>query len=285
MRLFNFFKKKKKSTVKNETDKTPNKMDESIEMLSVDQGSHGDNFGGLIGFSFLNSKNGEALLNEYMAFCSTQKPVLLDGELSIHQATFQKEEGTNKQVGIRILKSGTNILSAYPYLPTDYTIPFTTKQIFEWSHVGKLEAEIKGGGRDTFGFGFFATDYAVNRDQYKSSKNLKVKVSAIALVLDKSDITEIGGQKVSKEFASYMPSQDIPRPTYYDIIGVLIDFQPIKITTNNVGFIVKVKLINDESDPDFFTVDMFINKENMRINSLEKGMKITGVLWFQGEIA
>ncbi|MFK7969163.1 MAG: hypothetical protein AB8F95_02295, partial [Bacteroidia bacterium] len=87
-----------------------------------------------------------------------------------------------------------------------------------------------------------------------------------------------------EDFAAYMPNQDIPQPTYYDFIGVLIDFKAVNITDTNVGYLTKVKLINDDADPDFFTVDMFINKENVRIENLEKGMKITGVLWLQGEI-
>ena len=44
-------------------------------------------------------------------------------------------------------------------------------------------------------------------------------------------------------------------------------------------------LMSFDENPDFFTVDMFINKENMRIDKLENGMRITGALWLQGEIA
>ena len=53
----------------------------------------------------------------------------------------------------------------------------------------------------------------------------------------------------------------------------------------NQGYLAKVKLINDDDDPNFFTVDMFMNKENMRISSLTKGMKISGLLCFQEEIS
>lgn len=285
MSLFDFLKKKDKKNHKKESLESQPRIDESIKILSIDTGSHGDSFGGLIGFGFLNSENGRQLINKYMAFCSIQKPVLTKKELGIHQAIFQEEKGSITKLGIRILTVAGKIHSAYPYLQTKYTIPFTTKQIIEWSHVGNLEAEIKGGGRDTFGFGFFATDYAVNKDKYKSSNKLNIKISAVGLVLDKSDITEISGQNISDGFATYMPSKDIPRPTYYDFIGVLIDFESVNITEKNVGYIIKVKLINEESNPDFFTVDMFINKENMRIENLEKGMRITGALWFQGELA
>lgn len=282
MSLFDFFKRKSKN--KDKKEHIEPQPDESIEIISVDNGSHGDNFGGLIGFNFLRAGNGEQLINEYIAASSVTPPILTTNSIGIHQAIFQKEQGKNTRLGIRTVATKESLLSAYPYLKTNYTVPFQTKQIMEWSHVENLEAEIKGGGRDTFGFVFFATDYAANKDKYKSTKNLNINVSAIGLVLDKSDITEIGGQQLSDGFASYMPNQDIPRPTYYDFIGVLIDFEPVAITVNNSGYIIKVKLINDESNPDFFTVDMFINKENMRIEHLEKGMRITGALWFQGEI-
>ncbi len=285
MGLFDFFKKKDQAKEKKEIPAPPKEQAESIEIIALDNGSHGDHFGGLIGFPFLNTEEAGTFINQYMALASTQKATMENEIASIHDAKFSEGDGDSDKLGIRTIKTQDKLVSAYPYLQTEYTVPFGTKQIFEWSHIGNLEAEVKGGGRDTFGFGFFATDYAVNRAQYRANKNLNIKVSAIGLVLDKSDLTEIGGQKVSEGFASYMPSQDIPRPTYYDFIGVLIDYQAIKIAANNTGYILKVKLINHEEDPNFFTVDLFINQENMRIDHLEKGMRITGALWFQGEIA
>ncbi|MFK7971888.1 MAG: hypothetical protein AB8F95_16090, partial [Bacteroidia bacterium] len=194
MSLFDFFKKKNKPTDSEQAEDTQAKMDASIELVATEQGSHGDNWGGLIGFGFLQSTEGQ-LINEYMTLSSMMEPVLSKGNVDIHQAIFEKEMG-NKDVGIRTLKSGKSLLSAYPYLRTSYTVPFEIKQIIEWAHMGNLEAEIKGGGRDTFGFGFFATDYAVNSDLYKSTPRLNIKVSAIGFVLDKSDLTEIDGKKV-----------------------------------------------------------------------------------------
>jgi hypothetical protein len=83
-----------------------------------------------------------------------------------------------------------------------------------------------------------------------------------------------------------MPSSQLPRQTYYDFIGKVIDFEAVQINPlNQAGYIAKVRLVNDDSDPNFFTVDVFMNKDNMRIPSLEKGMKISGLLWFQRELA
>lgn len=285
MGLFDFFKKKNEPTEKQRHQAPEKKADEQIEIISVDNGGHGDNFGGLMGFHFLNSEAGKQLINELIALSGIKPAVMKNDAIQVKEIRFGERNGTSNHLGIRMLETPNQIISAYPYLNTDYEIPFETKQIQEWSHVGNMEAEIKGGGRDTFGFGFFATDYAVNKHKYQTEKKLNIKVSAIGLVMEESDLTEIGGFGIDENFASYMPSKDIPRPTYYDFIGVLIDYKSANITIKNTGYIVKVKLINEESNPEFFTVDLFINNENMRIQQLEKGMKVTGALWFQGEIS
>lgn len=109
-------------------------------------------------------------------------------------------------------------------IKTNYTLPFETKKIIEWSHIANMEAEVQDGGRDTFGLSFFATDYVINKRKYKSEKNLNIKISAVGLVLDKSDLTEIKGTPVSTNFSTYMPSKDISRPTYFVFIGVLNNY-------------------------------------------------------------
>lgn len=281
MGIFDFFKKKPTTSV-NDTQHTTSE----IKLTSINHGSHGDNFGGLLGFQFLNLEVGEQFIFATINLCTEREPILETKNVSIHQTMFATTTGSESNLGVRIIKPSKNkILSAYPYLNTNYTIPFTTKEIIEWSHMDNLEAEIKGSGRDTFGFDFFATDYAIHKEKYKTTKQLNIHVSAIGFVLDHSNLEEMGDAKFSANFAAYMPSQDLPRQTYYDFIGSLIDFNEVVIKENNTGYIIKVKLINNEENPDFFTIEMFVNKENMRIETLEKGMKITGAFWFQGEIA
>ncbi|NOQ73143.1 MAG: hypothetical protein GQ574_14145 [Crocinitomix sp.] len=259
----------------------PNK----IEVVLDDTGTHQENFGGLFGFNYANSKKGNKFLYEMVALSAIQPPFYENPVYSVAEVGFGEASGGSELVKIRSIKHNDQILSAFPYLKTTYTLPFETKQIIEWSHIAKLEAEIKGGGRDTFGLAFFATDYGINRNKYKSIKKLNINISAIAMVLDKSDLTEINGTPLSPDFATYMPSKDILRPTYYDFIGVLNNFQECNLSKDSLGYILNVKLINQENEPDFFTVDMFVNRENMRITDLKKGMKVAGALWFQGEIA
>lgn len=300
MGIFDFFKKKDKNnrvekkdeplikpkTEETKVNTTSNEIPQVVEVVSDDQGSHGDNFGGLLGFNYLNSDNGNQFINEMIALASIQGPILENPIVKINEVSF--ENSTN--VKIRTITKNGNvsngaILSAYPYIKTTYSLPFETKKIIEWSHIANMEAEIQGGGRDTFGLSFFATDYAINKRKYKSEKNLNIKISAVSLVLDKSDLTEINGAPVSPDFSTYMPNKDMSRPTYFDFIGVLNNYKECKINNENYGYLINVKLINQEEDPNFFTIDMFVNKENMRFTDLTKGMKIAGAFWLQGEIA
>jgi hypothetical protein len=293
MGLFNFFKKKENKVeaessinLNSDTIKSSEETSEKIvEVISTAHGSHGDNFGGLLGFEYLNSNSGGQFINEMIALASIQTPTLENPIVKINEIGLNN----SKIIKIRtIIKNGNvsngTVLSAYPYIKTKYSLPFETKKIIEWSHIANMEAEIQGGGRDTFGLSFFATDYAINKRRYKTEKKLNIRISAVGLVLDKSDLTGINGTPLSPDFSTYMPSKDIPSPTYFDFIGVLVDYKECQISNDNLGYIINVKLINEEDDPDFFTIDLFINKQNMRFSDLAIGMKVAGALWLQGEI-
>ena len=272
MGLFNIFSKN------NQEDHTPHP---EIKMSEIDNGSHGDNMGGLIGFNSLNNEKGRNFINELMAKSMIEKSELSTKSYELKSTTISN----NPNLKLRVLTDTKSILSAFPYLKTNYKLPYSIKEIIEWKHMNKCEAEIKGGGRNTFGFDFFPTDYAINKTKYIENKEIQLHVSAIAFVVDKSVINQNTEVKFSEDFVSYMPSSNFPRQTYYDFIAKVIDFNEVILDNQNQGYIAKVKLINNDSDPNFFTVDMFMNKENMRIQTIEKGMKISGLLWFQGEIA
>ncbi|MFT4536106.1 MAG: hypothetical protein ACI9P5_003480, partial [Saprospiraceae bacterium] len=252
-----------------------------IKISKTDNGSHGDNIGGLIGFNSVNDEKGRNFINVIMAKSMTEKTELRTKQYELKSTSLSD----NPKLKLRVLTDTKNVISAFPYLKTNYQLPYSTKEIIEWEHMNKCEAEIKGGGRNTFGFDFFPTDYAVNKSKYIQNKEIQLKVSAIAFVVDKIETNQNTEVQFSEDFVSYMPSSNLPRLTYYDFIGKVIEFEEANIDGLNNGYIAKVKLINEDADLNFFTIDMFMNKENMRISSLEKGMKISGLLWFQGEIA
>lgn len=266
--------------IKDEEKKESNR----IEVTFDNTGKHGDNFGGLFGFNYLESDHGYHYLREMIAFTSVQNSTLQNSIAKIHEHSFEDNGLIRLRSITKKINNSQDIVSAYPYLYTNYILPFETRKIIEWSHASCMEAEITGGGRNTFGLTFFATDYAVNKERYKVEKKLNIKISAIALVLDLSNITEINGNVLSEEFSTYMPNKDMNSTSYFDFIGILNSFKKCNINEHSYGYILNVKLINQETDPSFFTIDVFINKENMRMDELVKGMKLTGLLWFQGEI-
>jgi hypothetical protein len=45
-----------------------------------------------------------------------------------------------------------------------------------------------------------------------------------------------------------------------------------------------LKLINHDTIEDFFSLEVFVNKENIQLEKLEKGMRVEGLMWLQGNI-
>ncbi len=272
MGLFDLFNKGKKENLQPHAD---------ITLSHTDKGSHGDNIGGLIGFNNLESETGPKFINEHMALATTKT-----ADLSLDNYKIVSSDLTdNPQLKLRVLLHKNSAISAYPYLKTSFKLPFATKEIIEWRHMKNAEAEIKGGGRDTFGLDFFPTDYAVNRSKYIQQKNINVNLSSVALVVDEHKVDPNSEVPYSEDFVAYLPSSSLPRVTYYDFIGKVINFSPVTLTGLGQGYIAKVKLINHDTDPNFLTVDMYMHQENMRIPELSIGLKISGLLWFQGELA
>ena len=95
------------------------------------------------------------------------------------------------------------------------------------------------------------------------------------------------GKKTSfdPEMCGYTPSGDIDQVTYYDFVGKLLEYKKVQITDASHWYILRVMIIKHEEDLDFFTLDVFVNEQNMRIEKLKEWMMVTGALWFQGEIA
>ncbi len=175
-----------------------------------------------------------------------------------------------------------------PEVTTDYTLDFETRSIREWENALNLQAIVAGPARETFGVWFFATDYAENKNTYMTQPHLKVNVSGIVFILDVHTNTDLpDGTKMSEDFTTYAPSQDLPNYACFDFIGQVVDFRETELLEDGSvkGYILKLKLITNEENVDFFTIDAFVNKENMRMETLTKGMKVTGALQLQGKIA
>jgi len=207
-----------------------------ITLSEIDNGSHGDNIGGLIGFNTLNQESGKKFINEYIALSMTNQADLSSQSHELRSSSLLASTSNFDDLRLRVITDTKKVISAFPYLKTTYKIPFATKEIIEWKHVNGCEAEIKGGGRDTFGFDFFPTDYAVNRSKYLQIKNFELYVSAIAFVVDESIIENNSEVPFSEDFVSYLPSSNLPRQTYYDFIGKVVNFKTVSLNNLNDGY-------------------------------------------------
>lgn len=239
----------------------------------------GNMWGGIFGYESLqNNETFSQYLMQTMALYRM-------GDPSYEQDKIKHTEF--KDVKFRTIVSG-DFSTILPEIKTDFSIDFETKEISEWENADNLEAIVAGPGRNTFGVWFFATDYAENKNRYLTQPRLNMNISGIVFVLDIYKNTDLpDGTKMSEEFTSYIPSKDLPNYACFDFIGKLIDFRETEVLEDgsSKGYMLKLRLITNEERDDFFTIDAFVNKENMRFDSLSKGMKLTGALQLQGKIA
>lgn len=252
-----------------------------IKVKTVTEGDLHNTWCGIFGFEYLrNGGGGDRLMNEYALTLS-----LPDKKQA---GKFQITKSDRDCFYYKGITSGGKAVSLIPVIKTGIRIPVLNKEIEEWSHVQNAEAIISGSGRETFGVTYFATDYAENRERYRTTANLEMHLAGILFVLDKrgpdDDTKE---HKLSEDFAGYMPNSDLAALGCFDFIGVLEDFSEVLPggVAELAGYMMRVRLINNPDIPDFYTIDMFVNKTNMRFSDPEKGMKITGMFQLQGCIA
>jgi len=253
-----------------------------IKIKKVNNGSLGNMWGGIFGFKRLN-KSSQILL-EYMAFMFMKKNLKrATVDISIYEFNY----GDVIFRGIETLDDSRRTF--LPAIKATNCIDVINKQINVWENSDNLEAVVSGGGRDTFAITYFATDYAENKATYHTSPKLDMEFSGILFVLHERDNKEAvlpDGTVFAEDFASYMPHKDLAEFGCYDFMGILEDFYKNDILENNMieGYILKIRLINYEGIKDFFTIPMFISKDNLKLGNLEKGMKLTGAFQLLGEI-
>ncbi|MDN3691387.1 hypothetical protein QWZ06_03480 [Chryseobacterium tructae] len=176
----------------------------------------------------------------------------------------------------------------YPEVKTNFSLDFETKEIREWENVNNNEAIVAGSARDTFGLWFFPTDYAENKNKYQTQNKINVNVSGIIFVLDLHESFDLpDGTKTDEEFTAYKPSEDLPDYGCIDFIGKVLDIKETEVLEDGSvkGFILKLRLITNSEMEDFFTIDAFVNNENIRFETLTVGMQVAGAMQLQGRIA
>jgi hypothetical protein len=256
-----------------------NENEFGVKIKKVNNGSVGDMWGGVFGF---NNPGKTQITMEYMAVVFSNLAKFTGAGITIYEAVYE-------DVIFRgITKIGKPDRTFFPVVKNNAFIDVENKLIAEWVNVGSLEAVIDGGGRDTFGVTYFATDYARKNKIYQTEKKLYVSFSGILYVLDeqKNDEQQTGDAILSPDFVCYFPHKDLGQFGCYEFIGMLVNYKEMNIGEkgSTPGYILTIKLINNDEIEDFFTIPMFVNKDNMRISELENGMKLSGLFQLLGEI-
>ena len=248
-----------------------------LKIKTVNNGDLVNTWCGMFGFTSHRTQEGHQRITELAAMTLIQPVKAQRDDIFVH-------EWKSESIVFRGIKKGEHIVTFMPVIKTSYTIDVENKQIDEWHNSGNLEAVVTGGGRDTFGLKYLATDYAENRKKYLTTKKLDIQLSGIVYVLD---TYTPDNPQMSEGFAAYMPHKEMYEFGCHDFIGVLEEHREVTLfeQASVKGYIIKVRLINHPDIKDFFTIDMFVNKENMRLDNLENGMGISGMFQLQGEIA
>lgn len=246
-----------------------------IKIKKANVSSLSNMWGGIAGFETWN-KAASPLRTTLMVYTSTKPAILSKGSISLHRYN-------EDIVTLNMWKIDNKSKIYFPNVHTKEVLSFETKEIKEYIESDNLEALISGNGKTLFGLDFYASDYAINREFYLSQKHININISAICLVLDIGNITREG---FDTDFAGYVPNDNLGALGIYDFIGPLRAFKEISILENNVnGYLLTVNIVRNEQGDDYFILDMFVNKENMRFENLEIGMKLTGAIQFLGQIA
>lgn len=244
-----------------------------IKLNKINYGSHGNHWDAFFGF--------EKLKKDQSTLFDLAETVLKNKKIKKINQKYSTTHLKTGALGTKMIIDSKKMTSFFPTLESEKAVPFETKSINEWSHVNGIEAQVLGAGRETFGLNFFATDYLENKNVYQKNKHLKIHLSAIAYVVQE---VEKLPDNFSEKFVSYMPNQKTGDHSDYDFIGEIIDFKEC-VYGDVSGFILTTKLIHNEEVEDFFSLDIFVNRQELKVKKLEKGMKISGCFWLQGRVS
>ena len=251
---------------------TSKKKEMSVKIEKADDTSHYSHWEAMYGFTDETDQKIDESLSEL------KLEEVLNENLALYRTSYGKIEHI-------ALVEEEGIVTLFPKLLTQKHIPVTLKSIVEWTDSNGQEAHITGNGRDAFGLGFFATDYAQNSELYKKGGTLNIALSAFAYVVEKSSIAEKNVSEelaFSEDFAGYIPSQQLDSGYDFEFIGKVLSVETINYRDEKF-YMMEVKLINaDELE---FVLPMAVNLKCVRDNKvIEVGENITGAFWLQGRI-
>lgn len=101
------------------------------------------------------------------------------------------------------------VITGFPYLKGFSYEQFQINSIAEWSHAENLEAVIKVTHVSSRDISFFATDYAIHKNIYRTQKTLSINVVGLVYSLSEFNVQEwnqgLDKIKFSPDFCGYFP--------------------------------------------------------------------------------
>ena len=224
----------------------------------TDNGSHGPHWHTLFGGKIDKESR---IINVF----ETDKGIVINNSLSIITNNWMRGVIVNNTA-----------VTGFPYLKGSQYEEYRLASILEWSHSENLEAIIKVSHTSGCGLSFFATDYALNSNQYKHQKNLSINIIGLIYEMNTFDMEELnestGNLRFSEDYCGYVPYDE-------DEINFIGRIQNIR--KHSLGDI-HGHLIAIHITPDF-SMDFFIADTNLSIK-LENNALVNGIAWIQGTL-
>lgn len=175
---------------------------------------------------------------------------------------------------MRNIVRGNYVITGFPYLRGLRYDQYEVKIITEWSHVDNREAVIKARHTSGCGIDFFATDYAINKDIYKTGKELAITIVGLVYVMSefKADGPPVDGFTLAEDFCGYFPRSA-------DEIQFIGRIQ--HVAEHSLGEIAGYLFIVGIT-PDF-AMEFFIARHRLSFE-LTHNKHVSGVAWIQGTI-
>ena len=235
-----------------------------------------------VGYRLYNEEAGHNALLENVALALTLGPRATEGSVNRYAAGR-----TPLDVVVYKENMAERMKFFVPEVSTNVVIPTRIREITEWENFGAEMAIVNGRGKDTFGIPFLATDYALHRDRYRNATEpLDLHVAGIAFILKPFEADPDAEVKYADNFTAYMHTSQLPNYACVDVIAEVEAVTEVEALAPDQGpaYVLKLRLITQEDEPDFFTVDTYIVRESLQVPRPEVGMKLTGMVQLQGRL-
>lgn len=259
--------------------KTPEPKNQEIIIRENHEGSHGDHWAALFGVNEwyknivpkgIQGRYGEILVGVKYVGVKT-----LDNQ---NKYTVTKHRENN--IELKLIENGKDVITFYPSIKTDFVVESKIIEVVKWMHSEATEAQLLLKCKETFLLYVFATDYLENEQLYLNSSKLNMKISAMALTIQDPPVNS----DLADNFIGYSINKELMKFSIFDYIGQIKRIEKVEYLGMVEGEIIELQLIERNGSRDYFNINLYINKENMHIDSYKIGDRIAGLMWMHAEI-